>query len=408
MATFTLRPNIVYSNYTTVFFSDLDDQYLPGTGEKLFLYYEYNGNEYSVSNPSGTRNASGASSALSTSGACDYDFDLFNVSYPRVRFKIQSSDKTSTYWTSDWLNNPFCGSRAKSIIWTPVSGDMQPEQIWSEDSSFGIKVRPGNISGSWSNFRLAFTPTPGGDDYLASNSQFNCRDDGTYEFDNAYWSGEHRHFFVDGSTIDLVFQGGVEVWGEEMEPTITWEEIWRVRATFRANLSPTAINLEYTSANTSSSGFVSFGNLSADDPNFADIIRFAIASQTTDDNDPAQVGYFFIGGTTGKELIAAQSTPAGTYQVTLLAIDRAGGTLSETKSITLTAPESLTAITGFTATATSSTSILCSFTLPPGISSDATIDWQRSTVDPASNDFDPTTDWTTFATTDTSGNVITE
>lgn len=88
------------------------------------------------------------------------------------------------------------------------------------------------------------------------------------------------------------------------------------------------------------------------------------------------------------------------------------GTIVVDQSLTLpelSAPEpDLTPITGFTATASSTSSIVCSFTLPAGLSDDATIEWQYTTVDPTSAEFDPDTDWITLATTDTNGNVATE
>ena len=397
----------------TIQFTGIEATALADTTAKIQLKYKTtaDGSENTETNNIDTYkhfNGSDYVSGLGTDGYCRIGYpSIYNIySY---KIQVTTSDGATVYHETDWVVNPFFGQSNAVVLGLGnrqvVSGTNVP--TLSLDSA-NLYI-PGLSESDCSGKSVGVTFTAGGTTYQLTGP-VEYYDGAKLLSGNCSGSLYSSFIFCDGQTIDIVLQSGEEQYVDDPDnpgmgmPTMVYTVIWRQRVTVRVNLPPSAITLSSSTAAASATDTVEVGTLTATDANLSDTHTFAIAAQTDNATTPAAVGYFAIGGTGNNKLIAAANTPAGTYNVTIVCSDGLG-TLSQAKTVTITSAASYD-ITGFTATATSATQITCSFVVPAGTATTATIAWQRSTVDPSSADF-VSTDWDTLITTDLSGTEFT-
>ena len=202
-----------------------------------------------------------------------------------------------------------------------------------------------------------------------------------------------------GASLPLTAGQDVHIWA--VNPEVNgYDAVWAASLTIPA-LTPVATQLSAPTItlNTPTAGDTTLTPTISTVANASSYkLRYGTTSPPTGDGSAWTSGTAITGLAAGTYYVQTKSIGDGTTYT--------DSEWSEVASATLeaAAPVEPTAITDFTATANSSTTILCSFTLPTGVSNTATIAWQRSTVDPDSAGFNPATDWVTLATTDTSGN----
>lgn len=159
-----------------------------------------------------------------------------------------------------------------------------------------------------------------------------------------------------------------------------------LRFRVRCNVPPLTPVLSATEYEVGFAGDTPVATLSAVDVNEFDTVTFA---KTVETKGVTDTDYFSIGE--DNRLIAAEGTPPGVYSLTIVASDGIASA-SVTAPFTVTVP----VIDSFTATPITGDSVRCQFLLPEAISEEATIQWQRSAVDPDSPEFE---EWETMETT---------